>query len=148
MEKKEEPIHQPEFIILDGNAEPESQSSQREYFEALNRLESKHYPLSLRFMLLLAAIAVIFVVLFYILASVMAWLVACLTFFSLETQVDHLHKTWKACKRLTVVALGLVVAIFSPAFGLGMMLLYFLMHGENINEGIIGRVFRSGIHPI
>ena len=153
MEKKEDPIiHHPEFVILDGTEDeakphPDLLESQREYLEAISRLGSHHYSFPLRFMLFLMSLGVGLAALFYLFATFMALVVSSLTFFSLETQVAHLKKCWKGCKKLAIVALGILVAVFSPPFGLGMILLYFLLHGENIDQGIVGRVFRSSIHP-
>ncbi len=146
---KEDPIiHHPEFIILDGGEEAdfhtESSGEQSQYFEAINRLEGQRYPLFLRILFFLMSLGLILAVLFFLLGTLIAVVTGCLTLFRNETILAHLNKTWKTCKKLAAVALGVFVAAFSPPFGLGMILLYFVLHGENIDQGIIGRVFRSG----
>lgn len=50
---------------------------------------------------------------------------------------------WKQLKKAVVIALGLFIATLSPAFGFGMILLYFVLQGEEINNSFLNQMMKS-----
>jgi hypothetical protein len=51
---------------------------------------------------------------------------------------------WNGCCRMAVFSLGLIVAAFSPVFGLGIIALYFLMIGESLKQNsFFVRIFKG-----
>lgn len=127
----------PEFIVV------EDATQQQEYFrpkgpemsfQAFRNLEAGKYPLMLRVLFLgLSVIFGFLAFLFGVLLLVSLFLSA-ITLFQFQGSIDYNRQLWKRIKKVLVLALGFFVATFSPPLGLGIIMLYFMMLGEEINS--------------
>ena len=140
-------IHRPEFIILESEEEqgqsPHAQKIHSEYFETIQGLNKIQFPWTLRilifFTLFFVLIGTVIVTFFFIISL----LFAALAFFQSKTMNDNMVKSWKNVKKLCVFSAGMFLAIFSPALGLGLIVLYLMLQGEHLNKAIMERLFKT-----
>lgn len=138
----ENPIHQPEFIILEAEELPRSEE-QSDIFETLKKVNAKHFPWGIRIIIL-----TVFLFFFPILAILLLYVliqaaVALVTFFQSPAAISNLQKAWTTFTNGIVMTLGLGIAIFSPAFGFSVIMLYFLLHRDNSGGVYVRRFFKS-----
>jgi hypothetical protein len=140
-------IHRPEFVILD-KGEPESedvlsQATQNQYFQALKMLQ-KIKPFSglrliILFSILLVSVAVLIVTFFFLLNVI----ISALALFQNANLNKYLSLSWKNVKKVFAFWAGVVVGLFSPSLGLGLVILYFMQEGEPLNKAVLSRLFKS-----
>jgi len=137
-ESEEEEVQRPEYVILD-----DEESAQHEQFDDLARVLSMRVPLRLRllFVLLLLPVAV------WIVIAGIAWLVSgalCLvTAMRVEDFRLMARRMWRQMRRACAFALSLVLALLSPPMGLGVLMLYFILHEEA--DSNMSRMVRSNL---
>lgn len=146
MEKDEDSdrtIHQPEYVILDKEEEQPQQQyakEQADYLTTLHKIGQLRFGLGLRILCLLAAgIAAIATAIIAVLALIVVAMGAITLFLSKDINAQVL-KALRNVRKLLVITFGLFLAVFSPALGLGMIVLYFMLKGESLQQDIINKV--------
>src|SRR5262249_34979044 len=127
----------------DVSSQQEQVGHQKVYFEALQRLEKKRYSLSFRVLLFLLSIFVVCAALAMVIATLFSGALTVLTFMRNSEILASFKKSWRSCKKLFAVATGLLIGVFSPPLGFGMVIMYLLFHGESIEQGYVGRIFQE-----
>ncbi|MCE5318885.1 MAG: hypothetical protein LLG04_16175 [Parachlamydia sp.] len=136
-------VHQPEYVILDAEEETPQSDQSGELFDTLKALSAKHIPWPMRiaflflffFCLAFAVILIIHLLFHTVLATV--------TLFQSPALNSHVQKAWKILVSAIVVALGFAIAIFSPTFGLSVMMLYFMLHRDNQSGAFVTSFFKT-----
>lgn len=134
-----EKVPQPEFVILDDKDE----APQGEKFEDLARVLGMQVPLRLRLLFFLLLFPV---TLWFAIASVscaLMGLLYLLTAMRVEDFYSLYCRMWRQLKRASVFALSLFLAVISPSMGLGVLMLYFILH-EDKNSNM-ARMVRSNL---
>lgn len=142
--KNEEKRHFPEFVYIDDDKQHDYEPHHEEETAAssLQDLLKKKYPYNLRVItffisflaLLLSSVSLIFLVLNTCLAA--------LLFFQNERLNLNLKKCLRAFNKCLVFFLGFFVATFNPGFGFGIIILFFMMQGEQLSDPFMGRLFK------
>ncbi len=145
LEEKNKTIHQPEYIILDGNETDghgaSSGEERGEYVEALSRLGKKSFPFAARILIFLTAIGIAVASLIALAGAIVSTLLAGLILFQKAEVNMYMFKAWANAKKLAVFTLGLIIAIFSPVFGFGIIVLYLMLLGEHLDQSFFKRMF-------
>lgn len=142
-ESEDHTVHEPEYVILDAEEETPRSDGSGEMFDTLKKVSAKHFPWPMRiacvilFFFFLAVAVLLFIhVLFHI-------LLATVTLFENPALNSNVKKAWNLLVSDIVIALGLAIAFFSPAFGLSVMMLYFMLHRENSSSAFVTRFFQA-----
>lgn len=136
-------VHQPEYVILDAEEEAPRSDGSGEMFDTLKKVSVKHFSWPMR---------IAFLILFFFFLSVAAILLfylgfhialATVTLFQSPELNNNVKKAWNLLVSDLVIALGLAIGFFSPAFGLSVMMLYFMLHRENSSGAFVTRFFQA-----
>lgn len=146
MDNKED-IKKPEIIYLDASYEEEAEKGyeQQRYWSAIGDLRKAHFPLGLRFLALFvgiimgvfAAIACVGAIVWFA-----ASLIALRQAAGFNTQAK---KAWDLTCKCTTISFGCLLAVINPALGIGLVILYFMMTGQEMNDVFLKR-FSSFTH--
>lgn len=150
-EKRESSIHHPEFIILtEEHSEQvyhESGSEQKsEFYQPFEKLEGIQATAGLRIGCLITSFLMLGCTVFVFLFLMFALILAALTFGQVESLNSMLKKYWSIFRKVFVITMGLTVAVFSPFFGLGLIILYFILFIRSEQDPIFSRFFSTGFY--
>lgn len=138
----EEEVHKAEIIYIDATEDEEVGEKgyeQQRYWSAMGDLKSAKFPVGLRILglivgLLMSAVAAIMLI------ATLFWLaISLVTFRQSPVFNKQVSTVWKATCKTTMLAFGGYLAVFNPALGIGLVMLYFMMKGEEMNEMMFNR---------
>lgn len=136
--------NEPEIIYIDDiSIEPELEEStaQEQFYSSIHELgKGKHYPLFMRILTFFASLALLILLPFFMLFAAAHGLVAGLVLFRNSASNAKARYYWKQLKKTIAVTLGLLIATISPSFGFGIIILYFLIQGEEIQNSFLNQV--------
>lgn len=136
----------PEFIFVDVDREEEAQkfrSFEEQYFRSFQSLKHKDSSISVRVTCFLGALLLLIAVIFAAPFLLIFVILNVLTFFKAKPFWLQTKKLWMYLKRALVVALGFSVAVFSPSFGLTIIMIYFLLQGHQMQNQFMMKLMRS-----
>lgn len=144
--KKPDFIYIEDVEVQDVRGQQQQQEPKRDaLYESFVHMENSKYPNVIRVFTLLAA-AGFFLFSFLALAFVAFHLaLAVLTLFQSDEVNKALKKSWSGYNTLLVFTLGCLIATFSPAFGFGVILVYFAVKGKKLENSLLGRIFQSKV---
>jgi hypothetical protein len=137
--------HRPEYVILEPEEGAQKKKEESEdLIKKLRALGSKQFPWSIRLSILIVFLFLTLFTIIPLLYFVASLAGSTLTLFQSSTLKRHLKKSWSMFVTTLVVLLGFAVALFSPAFGFSIILLYTMLHpGEHANR-YTSYFFRAG----
>lgn len=130
-QKDEEPIH----------LETEEEKDQR-YQQSFQRIEGVRFPFFVRILALMGAIVVFILAMIAFALFLFALCLTVLTLFLSPDINNRLKSVWNQFRKLIVICLGLLIAVFSPPLGMGLIVLDFMFHGEKISNSFMSRFMR------
>lgn len=143
--------HRPEFVLIDEGGEEKVYGGSHTFqssceFEPLHKLKDVKPTAALRIASLLSSLIlygalVLLIFLFLVHATMFLLTLGLVPFFRLATA-----KYWDLIKKTFVVASGLFVALFSPHFGLAIIVLYFILTTGGTSDPIFSKLFKSGLY--
>lgn len=146
-EDKDRTIHQPEYVILD-KEEDESRKEQQygkeqaDYLATLHKIGQMKFGVGLRLLCLVAAFFTALATAFIAALALVAVAMGAITLFLSKDVNTQVLKALSNVRKLFVITFGLLVAVFSPALGLGLIVLYFMLKGESLQQDLINKVVR------
>lgn len=140
----------PEFVYV----EEEGEWRQEEPFEhfkehfshSAEMMKKQHYPLALRIFCLIGSLFLFAFTFFVLIYVALSLVVNILTFFRMRGFWERTKSWWGALKKTFVTSSGLLVAVFSPAFGLAIIMVYFLLLGQSMDEQWATRILKSRLY--
>ena len=136
--ESEEEVQQPEYVILD-----DEESAQHEQFDDLARVLAMRVPLRLRLLFALLLFPVFLWIVFAGVASLISGALCVITAMKVDDFRAMFHRMWRQLRRASAFALSLALALLSPSMGLGVLMLYFILH-EDANSSM-SRMVRSNL---
>lgn len=140
MNENENP-KKPDIIYVDAIDDEEVKKGYEEqrYWSSIRELKNAHFPFGLRILaVFVGSFAAVIAALVFVGAVV--WFGISLIAFrqspSFNAQAD---KAWKLTRKCTLIAFGSLLTIFNPALGIGLVILYFMINGEEVNSMILKR---------
>lgn len=139
-------IHQPEFVILEADEGPNPESRERqetstEYIETLQKIGQMSFGWPIRVMCLSGAVIAAIAALLVLALAFISFVLAGLVLFMNKDVNAQMFKVFGSVRKMFVITVGLLIGVFSPPLGLGMIVLYFMLHGERLQQGVFSRVF-------
>ncbi|MBA3721776.1 MAG: hypothetical protein H0W88_05185 [Parachlamydiaceae bacterium] len=141
-------IHHPEVILIDSTNEhiygpnPSFDEAKQEEDE-LWHMQKKHYPMWIRFFCLFSLfISLIFLAIVSLYVVVILFFVV-LTFFQNEEIIEKIKSGWLLFKNCLVVTLALTIGLFSPTLGIGLIIVYFSMKGDEKDKLFLKRILKK-----
>lgn len=138
-EPKGEKAKIPDYIYVDESPEENPWGDKEEYYQTIHKLTGQTYSWGLRVFCAFAAIVAWLYVLLMLLLSGITGAIAAVALFSSPAINAKFYRFLKLLCRGSAVFLGTFVAIFSPTFGFGILILYFMLQGEKMDERILSR---------
>lgn len=138
--------HKPEFIYLDEHSEQYWEGETQghaEYFESLNQLGKAHYPFTLRLFTFAASLVLGVCAIALLAASIVSFALSGLFLRTNEGLNATCRRYFGVFQKLVVFSLGTLIATFSPPLGLGMIVLFFMIRGEQIESNFISRFVKN-----
>lgn len=142
--------HHPEFVIIDDGNHRQQTSSRASSgsqkvppFTSIEQLSEAHYPLSIRLLCTLLSLLMVFS---SIAAAILTGIFALGVVFTLgkhEYTRNLFDYFWGWWRKTLVLALGFFVAFFSPPFGFSIIIIYFVLMGEKLNQELLRRVMQT-----
>lgn len=141
-------IHQPEYVILDAVEEDQEKqekfSSQGEYLEVFNKLSHRKFSWGIRLLSFIVAVFASLVLIFIFLLALVSTALGILTLYLNKEVNETILRCWRNVRKLAVILMGLLIGVFSPSLGFGLIILYLMMHGESLRKTFFyNRMFRS-----
>lgn len=140
--------HHPQFIFIEEEKFQESHSQRSGAASegssvALEQLGNLRYSWHVRLTALVFAVIAVVALFFALVLLLFSALGVCCTggFYTPARRLLSRMSHW--CRKAAVLALGFVVAILSPAFGFAIIVLYFILAGERLNQELLQRM----MHP-
>lgn len=136
----------PEFIFVDADRESETPrygGFEEQYFRSFQTLKHKDSSISVRITCLLGALLLSVIVALATPLLLLCVILNVLTFFKGKNFWLQTKKLWMYLKRACVVILGFLVALFSPSFGLTIIMIYFLLQGQRMENDFMMKLLRS-----
>lgn len=141
--KKPDVIYIEDIEVQDVRQNQEQEPKRDALYDSFVHMENSKYPNAVRIFTLIAA-AGFFLFSFLALAFVAFHLaLAVITFFQSNEINQSLKKSWSGYNTLLVFTLGCLIATFTPAFGFGIILVYFAVKGKKLENSLLGRIFQS-----
>lgn len=141
--KKPDVIYIEDIEVQDVRQKQEQEPKRDALYESFVHMENSKYPNVVRVFTLIAAVG-FFLFSFLALAFVAFHLaLAAITFFQSNEINQSLKKSWSGYNTLLVFTLGCLIATFTPAFGFGIILVYFAVKGKKLENSLLGRIFQS-----
>lgn len=141
-EKKEPKFKLPEFIDIEEETGKEEKFSKEEIYEIFQKLPLGYYPLQHRLLMLFLSILTLVISGFFLFFFVISLIFSIATFFKLKMFKSNVGILWKNARRMAALSVGFAVAVLSPPFGIGIIMLYFILYqdkaGTEFFEKIIG----------
>lgn len=140
--------HRPEFIIIDEERYEETSRSEgayqqsSSYYESLNKLHEIKPTLTIRIACLISSLMLFAYTAFIGVLMLLTLALVAITFGQAKSAVKGLAYFWSLLIRLFVISSGLFVGLFSPTFGLGIIILFFVLQGEK-EDPILSRIIKS-----
>lgn len=142
-QKKPEFIYIEDVEVQDVRQEQQQKPERDALYDTFVHMENSRYPNVIRIFTFIASLG-FFLFSFLALAFVIFHLAfAVLTLFQSEDINKSLRKSWSGYNTLLVFTLGCLIATFSPAFGFGIILVYFAVKGKKLENSLLGRIFQS-----
>ncbi len=116
---------------------------QKEFQHSYEKMGARSYPISVRVVCLFCSLFILF---FLLLATpfLLFFLgVNILTLFQWDAFKQRTKVIWFTYSKMLVTALGLLVAVLSPALGISIILVYFMMQGQKSEDVWVERIFRA-----
>jgi ABC-type Fe3+ transport system permease subunit len=138
----------PDLIILDDEQEKQGNQDKGASFEEQQAQSAPQSSISLRFFCVLG---LIFCLVFGL--GIFLWALI-LTFLTLVTflqnhQLNRSVKTfWRLCLNTLIAGLGFTIGIISPTIGLGLLVLYFSLTGEVVDNHLLRKILRRSFNNL
>ena len=142
LEKEERKL--PEFIVIE-EEQQEKFSGDSAFEEKFKKMSTIRVPLRLRLFCLSMGILAVFVSVGALICYCTLTLLCVLTFYRVNTLNALANKFWRQLKRSSVFALGLILSVFSPYLGFGLVLMYFMLHHEILGQSPFARMMRQNL---
>lgn len=130
----------PEIIIEEAPSST-SRAGGDTYFERLNSLKATPFSLGMRVLLVFLSLVMAVASAVSLVVALIYTLVAALTLFQAPNFNAMMKQGWKGVWKFWVFTVGLLVGAFSPVFGIGIIILYFMAHNEKMDGFFINRIF-------
>jgi hypothetical protein len=132
----------PDFIILEDTKDYIYGSQTVTEDEELWQMQRKKYPIWLRALCFLGVFGSLFfasAVLSYLL---FLFLGAALYLFQSKEANQSFYKFWRLFNNTVAVTTSLLIGIFSPTLGIGMLIIYFSVRGEDKDRQFLKRTLK------
>lgn len=116
---------------------------QKEFRYSYQKMGTRSYPVSVRIICLLCAIFLFF---FLLLATPLVLLflaINTLTLFQWEAFWQRTKMVAGTYSKILVTTLGLLVGVISPALGISLILVYFMMLGQKSGDVWVEKIFKA-----
>lgn len=146
MSEEKEERKMPEFIFVEeGKTEDGKKYGEfkEEFQESVHKMEDRAYPISVRIVCLIMALFLSIIVLISIPFLLGFLSINLVTFFQMGPFWERTQQFLETFKKLFVTVLGLIIAFFSPAFGLSVIMVYFMMRGQQMDQQWVSRIMES-----
>ncbi len=150
MDKSEETphIHKPKFIIIEdefvkGSAGTWEEGPKEGPYSPFQGLSDVKFSLSLRIISLGLSLLLILSTLVVTIATLFCGLLKLITFGRIKRVDDLFTNCYSLMRKSLVLTIGLFIATFSPSFGFAIIIIYFLMIGEKLNQDLLRRLFST-----
>lgn len=135
----------PDFIYVDDGPHFEKPhfGGFEEQFQSFGGIADKDFPLSVRALCLLGAIVLLLIVTAAIPFLLLFIFLNLISFFKSADLWSNTKKLWSHMKTGIVAIIGLVIAVFSPAFGISIIFLYYLLQGKKLENQIMMKLMKG-----
>lgn len=144
-ESAKEKVKRPEFIILDDTQEFIRGGHQQYRIpeEELLTQEPSRSPLAIRILCLVGLFFSVLVAAGLLVGAIVSVLVATVCLFMNHTANDRVVRFWTLFRHAVVIIVGLLIALFSPTLGFGLLILYFSMKGTSRDREVLKRALKK-----
>jgi hypothetical protein len=139
--------HRPEFVIIDDDRfeqghEGEASQEGGSFYESLNKLHEVKPTFSIRIACLISSVLLFMYTAFIGVLMLIAFALMVVTFGYFKNVVKGFVNFWNLFIKLFVISMGLFVGFFSPTFGLGIIILFFVLQGDR-EDPLLSRIIKS-----
>lgn len=144
--EEEKPHMRPQFIYIDEQHEWRQEGDftggEHDYIHSFEKLRKGKYPLALRITTFVVSFWCLFAAILVFLIFLMGVVLGVVTLFRVEGINMRIRYLWNGVAKLLVFGCGLFVASFNPPYGIGLVLLYFMMKGQELNARLRDQLSR------
>lgn len=147
-DQRSEKRKMPEFIYVDPDVETEREAPDlggfgQEYFTSFQTFKKKDSSIMVRVVSFFGALILLGAVILGLPFFLLFLALNLITFFKMKPFWEQTIKLWEYIKRVLAVIVGLFVAVFSPSFGLTIIMVYFLLQGQRLENQFMMKLMKS-----
>lgn len=142
-EKPKQEKKLPEFIFLDDDSHEASQKlgthrqDPEQVFGSIQTIAKRRHPLYLRLLAFFGTLVLFAVSIFLFAIALFVFILSLLLFRQSSYMNEQASVSWKSFKKSAVFTLGCFVCIFNLSFGVGIVLMYFMLSGEKFDNRFV-----------
>lgn len=130
----------PEIIIEDAPSS-NARVGADVYYDTLNKLKTTPFSPGMRVLLFLLSLVMAIATIVVLCVALIYTLLAAVSFFQSSNFNAMMRQSWKGVWKFLVFTMGFLLGVFSPAFGIGIVVLYFMVHNEKMDGFFLNKVF-------
>jgi len=111
------------------------------YYETLTKLKTMSFSLGMRVVLFLLALVMATAAVAVLCIALIYTVLAAASFFQSSNVTTMMQQSWKGVWKFLVLTAGFLLGVFTPVFGIGIVVLYFMVHNEKMDGFFINKVF-------
>lgn len=133
----------PEFIYLNDDSFEKSQKigethqDPQQMFGSIETISKRRQPFYLRMLAFIGTFILMVFSLFLFACAIIVGILSLLLFRQSSYLNEQAFVTWKSFKKASVFTLGCFVCIFNLSFGVGIVLMYFMLSGEKFDNRFV-----------
>jgi len=145
---KSNAFHRPEFIIIqeeryeEGHEGEGTHQQSSSYYESLNKLHEIKPTATIRIACFISSLMLFLYTAFIGFLMLITLALTIITLGQAKRAVRVSVNLWSLFVKLIVISSGLLVGVFSPTFGLGIIILFFVLQGGK-EDPILSRIIKS-----
>ncbi|NGX43689.1 MAG: hypothetical protein K940chlam7_01989 [Chlamydiae bacterium] len=136
----------PDFIFVEeeeGSHGESYTSFQEQFYRSTGLMEKRSYSVALRFAFLVCSLFLLFIFCIALPFVIIFFLLNLLTLFKAMAYWERTKQLWGKAKTVFVTAMGLLIAVFSPPFGMAVIMVYFLLKGQSMEQQWVSRIMKE-----
>lgn len=133
----------PEFIFVDSDLEDKApkigipHQDPKQIFGSVQTIAKRQQPFYLRILFFLATFVMIVLSTFILVIALISMALSLLFLRQSKYFNEGASSSWRSFKKAIVCTLGCIVSIFNLSFGVGIVLMYFMLSGEKLDNRFV-----------
>lgn len=111
------------------------------YYDTLNKLKVTPFSPGMRVLLFVLSLVMATAAIIVLCVALLYTVLSAILFFHSSNFNTMMQHSWRGVWKFLVFTVGLLLSVFNPVFGIGIIVLYFMVNNEKMDGFFINKVF-------